>query len=224
MIEDNSTLQIGFGGLSNAVSYGLIGKVIGCSVHTEMITESMMELSDKGVVTGRVVGGFSFGSQKLYEWTGANEFVECHPLSYVNNYSIIRDIKKFYSINATLMADLTGQITSEAVGTRQVSSVGGAGDFVRGASHSNGGKSFVCVSSSYQDKEGKRHSNIVFSLPPATPVTIPRQDIMYIVTEYGVADIFNLPIEERVKRMIAIAHPDFREELTEQAKKVGYIN
>lgn len=223
MIEEGATLQIGFGGLSNAVSYGLIGKVNGCKVHTEMITESMMDLSDKGVVTGSIVGGFSLGSQKLYEWTASNNRVELQPLSVVNNSNVIRSIDKFYSINATLMADLTGQITSEAIGTRQVSSVGGAGDFVRGATHSNDGKSFVCVASSYKDKDGQLQSNIVFSIPPATPITVPRQDIMYIVTEYGVADIFNLPISERVKRMIAIAHPDFREELTLKAKEAGYI-
>lgn len=223
-IKDNSILQIGFGGLSNAVSYGLIGKVTGLGVHTEMITESMMDLVKEGVITKEILGGFSLGSEELYKFTGENELVRLQKLTEVNDSAIIAENDNFVSINATLCVDLTGQIASEGIGSRQVSSTGGAGDFVRGATKSKGGQSFVCLTSSYEDKDGNLQSNVVPYLPPATPVTVPRQDIMYIVTEYGVADVYNLPISERVKRIIEIAHPDFREELTQQAKKAGYIN
>lgn len=223
-IKDNSILQIGFGGLANAVSYGLIGKVTGLGVHTEMITESMMDLAKEGVITQEILGGFSLGSEDLYKFTGENELVRLQKLTEVNDSSIIGQHNNFVSINATLSVDLTGQIASEGIGTRQVSSTGGAGDFVRGATKSKGGQSFVCVTSSYTDKDGNLHSNVVPFLPPATPVTVPRQDIMYIVTEYGVADIFNLPIAERARRIIEVAHPDFREELTQKAKEAGYFN
>ena len=222
-IPDGATLQVGFGGLSNAVSLGMIGKVTGLAVHTEMITESMIELRKQGVITETITGAFALGTQALYEFTEEDDNVVFRPLAEVNKPSNISAIDKFVSINACLMVDLTGQVASEGIGHRQVSSVGGASDFVRGASHSKGGKSFVCVSSSNVNKEGKRTSNIIFALPPATPVTCPRQDIMNVVTEYGIADIHNQPISERAKRLIAVAHPDFREELTKQAEEAGYL-
>ncbi|MBA5728387.1 4-hydroxybutyrate CoA-transferase [Aerococcaceae bacterium INB8] len=225
LIKENSILQVGYGGLTNAVSYGLIGKVTGLGAHTEMITESIMELQKQGVITREIVGGFSLGTQDLYDWTTATDSVHIKPLSLVNKASVISEYDNFVSINATLAVDLTGQIASEAIGTRQVSSTGGAGDFVRGATHSKGGQSFVCLPSSYVNKKtGERESNIKFSLKSATPVTVPRQDIMNIVTEYGVADLWCQSIPERAKRLIEIAHPDFREELTQQAREAGYIN
>lgn len=222
-IRDNSTLQIGYGGLTNAVSFGLIGKVKNLGVHTEMITESMMDLTEKGVITKPILGAFALGSQRLYEFSSTNELVSMRPLSVVNKSSRVSEYDDFVSINACLSVDLTGQIASEAIGTRQVSSTGGAGDFVRGATHSKGGQSFICVTSTVTNKKGEKISNIVFSFPSATPVTVARQDVMYVVTEYGVADIFNMPISERAKRLIDIAHPDFRDELTKQAKAAGYF-
>lgn len=223
-IPDGATLQVGFGGLSNAVSLGMIGHVEGLKVHTEMITESMIELRKKGVITGKIYGAFALGTQALYEFCEEDDNVELGDISIINNPHNIAAIDKFVSINACLMVDLTGQVASECIGPRQVSSVGGAMDFVRGSVHSKGGKSFICVTSTSTDKDGKVSSNIRFALPPATPVTCPRQDVMNIVTEYGIANIRNQPISERVKRLIAVAHPDFRDELTQQAKEAGYIH
>ncbi|MDO4813505.1 MAG: acetyl-CoA hydrolase/transferase C-terminal domain-containing protein [Gemella sp.] len=223
LIKEGSTLQVGFGGLSNAVSLGLIGNVTGLAVHTEMITESMVDLVNEGVITNGVYGAFAIGTQKLYDFTATHPDVKIGKLSEINYPHNISQIDNFVSINACLMVDLTGQVASECIGTRQVSSVGGAGDFVRGATHSKGGQSFVCVTSTNKGKDGKLTSNIVMAMPPSTPVSVPRQDVMNIVTEYGIANIHNQPISERVRRLIAIAHPDFREELTRQAEEAGYL-
>lgn len=222
-ISDGATLQVGFGSLANAVSLGLRGKVRDLAVHTEMVPESMMDLINENVITRNVFGGFAMGSQRLYEFVSQRSEISFGLLSEINNPKTISEINDFVSINACLMVDLTGQVSSEGIGTRQVSSIGGAGDFVRGATHSPGGKSFLCVTSTNKDKSGKITSNIVFSLPEATPVTVPRHDVMYIVTEFGIANLFNQPLQERVKRLIAIAHPDFRDALTLQAVEAGIL-
>jgi acyl-CoA hydrolase len=120
------------------------------------------------------------------------------------------------------MVDLTAQVASEGIGSHQVSCIGGSSVFVRGAALSKGGQSFICLPST-REVDGKQMSNIVFSLPPATPVTVQRSDVMNIVTEYGIANVYMQSIRERVKALINIAHPDFREELTAQAREAKYI-
>ena len=223
LIRDGSTLQVGFGGLANAVSLGMVGKVKDLGVHTEMITESMVDLVKQGVISRPIVGAFALGTQVLYEFVAQSPLIRIGKLSQINYSHNISQIDNFVSINACLMVDLTGQVASEGIGVRQVSSVGGACDFVRGASHSKGGQSFICLTSTNTDKEGNKTSNIVLAMPPSTPVTVPRQDVMNIVTEYGIAHIHNQPISERVRRLIAIAHPDFRAELTQQATEAGLL-
>lgn len=223
LIKNGSTLQVGIGGLANAVSLGLIGKVTDLAVHTEMITESMIDLVNKDVITRGIHGAFALGSQKLYDFVATHPSVSIDKLSEINYSHNISQIDDFVSINACLMVDLTGQVASECIGTRQVASVGGAADFVRGATHSKGGQSFVCLTSTNISKDGKLNSNIVMTMPPATPITVPRQDVMNVVTEYGIANIHNQPISERAKRLISVAHPDFREELTRQAEEAGYF-
>ncbi|WP_035052062.1 acetyl-CoA hydrolase/transferase family protein [Carnobacterium pleistocenium] len=222
-VRDGSTIQIGFGGLANAVSYGLDSKK-DLAVHTEMITESMVYLTEKGVISGPIRGGFAMGTRKLYDFSGKNSQISIEPLHLVNDPSRIAQIDNFVSVNGCLMADLTGQVVSEGAGTRFISSVGGANDFVRGATKSKGGQSFICLpSTNKNEKTGEVTSTIVFSFPKATPVTVPRADVQYIVTEHGIADMFNRSIEDRVEEMISIADPAFREELREQAIKAGYI-
>lgn len=223
LIRDGSTLQVGYGGLANAVSLGMVGRVKGLGVHTEMITESMVDLVREGVITRPIVGAFALGTEKLYRFAQENELVVIGQLSQINDAHNISQIDNFVSINACLMVDVTGQVASEGVGMRQVSSVGGACDFVRGATHSRGGQSFICLTATNVDRSGNATSNIVLSMPPGTPVTVPRQDVMNIVTEYGIAHIHNQPISERVRRLVAIAHPDFREELTRQATQAGLL-
>ncbi|WNZ88898.1 acetyl-CoA hydrolase/transferase C-terminal domain-containing protein [Streptococcus iniae] len=222
-IKDGSTIQIGFGGLSGAVSYGLKSKK-NLSVHTEMITESMKYLAEVGAITGKIKGGFAFGSNELYNWTGDNPQVEVDLVSHVNQAFEVGKYDDFVSINACLMVDLTGQVVSEGSGHRIVSSVGGASDFVRGAGASNGGQSFICVASTRIDEEtGQVYSNIVSEFEPGTPISVPRADVMTIVTEYGIADLYNKTMEERAMALIEVAHPDFRAELRDKATKAGIL-
>lgn len=222
-VKDGSTIQIGFGGLANAVSYGLDSKK-DLAVHTEMITESMVYLTEKGVITGPIRGGFAMGTRKLYDFSGDNDQISIEPLHLVNDPSRISQIDNFVSVNGCLMADLTGQVVSEGAGTRFISSVGGANDFVRGATKSKGGQSFICLpSTNKNEKTGEVTSNIMMSFPPTTPVTVPRADVQYIVTEHGIADMFNRSIEDRVEQMISIADPEFRDELRKQAITAGFI-
>lgn len=221
-IRDGSTLQVGLGGLSNAVAYSLENKK-DLGVHTEMITESMMYLAKKGVINRKMVGGFALGSNDLYQYSAQNKNIYLAPIYEVNRYEDIYKYDNFVSINTCLMIDITGQIASEGVGTKSISSIGGASDFVRGASHSKGGQSFICVAST-AELDGVVTSNIVFALPLGTIVTVNRADVQYVVTEYGIADLYNKPVHERVQALIAIAHPDFCAELEAQAREAGYIS
>lgn len=220
MIPDGACLQVGLGGLANAVAYGLKDKKDLCC-QTEMFTDSMMELVKQGVMTGPMEASFALGSKELYEFCGNR--IKFAPIGMTNNYERIGAQEKFMSINACLMVDLTGQVCSESIGHRQYSCTGGQVDFVRGARKSKGGKSFLCLPSSVTNKDGSLSSRISLNLPAGAVVTTPRTDTMYVVTEYGVADLFGRSIPERVNAMIAIAHPDFRDELRAGAIKAGLI-
>ena len=213
-IKDGSVLQIGVGGLSNAVGYSLTDKK-DLSIHTEMLTDSMVYLAKEGVITGDIVAGFALGNQEVNEFASEGK-VKLIPASISNDPYVIGKHDNFISINACLMADLTGQICSESIGFRQYSCTGGQTDFVRGASLSKGGKSFLCLASTVM-RDGKVISTITTTLPAGAVVTTPRSDVMYVVTEFGIADVYNKPISERVKAMISIAHPDFREQLRQEA-------
>ncbi|AGA68255.1 acetyl-CoA hydrolase [Desulfitobacterium dichloroeliminans LMG P-21439] len=223
LVRDGSTIQVGIGGLANAVSYGL-QKRKNLRIYTEMISESMRRLIEVGAVdpNSKAIAGFVYGSNELYDWCANNEQIY---LRQTNKTAQVNEIAKnddFVSINTCLMVDLTGQVASEAVGTRVVAGMGGSSVYVRGATQAKGGQSFICLPST-SEVDGKLTSNIVFSFPPATPVTVQRSDVMNIVTEYGIADLYTQSVRERAKRLIAIAHPDFREELTAQAKAAKYI-
>ena len=220
-IPDGATIQIGLGALSNAIGYKLEQKK-NLSVHTEMFTDSMMELVRKGVINGKMVAGFGLGSEALYNFIGEGK-VELTPIRMVNDPREIAKVDKIMSVNVTLMVDLTGQACSESIGFLQYSSTGGQADFVRGAALSNGGKSFLCLPSTAKMKDGKVISSITAAFPPGAVVTTTRSDIMYVVTEYGIADLFCKPIKERVKALIAIAHPDFRDQLGREAVDLGLI-
>lgn len=220
LIKDGSCIQIGLGGLSNAVGYGLEGKK-NLSVHTEMFTDSMVYLAKKGVINGRMFASFGLGSTELYEFVGEGK-VELCPISFVNDPYEIAKNDNFVSINACLMSDLTGQVCSESLGHSIYSSTGGQLDYAKGAAMSKGGQGFLCMPSTAK-KNGSVVSTITLDLPAGEIVTTPRSEVMSIVTEYGIANLYHQPIRERVKRMIAIAHPDFREELHKQALEAGLI-
>ncbi len=219
-IPDGAAIQFGVGGLANAIGYRLESKK-NLSIHTEMFTDSMMHLVKVGAVTGKMVAGFGLGSVELYNFM-ADPRVELIPNRIVNDPSEIAKVDNFVSINGTLMADLTGQACSESVGFFQYSSTGGQLDFVTGAALSKGGKSFLCLPSTIETKDGIK-STITSELLPGAAVTTPRSAVMYMVTEHGVADLYLRTIPERVKAMVGIAHPDFREGLRKQAIEVGLI-
>jgi len=227
LIEDGSTIQLGIGGIPNAVGYALMGKK-DLGVHTEMFVDSMIDLVEAGVITGkkktinkeRLIGTFAGGSLKLYNYLNRNPMCESHPVSYTNNPNIIAKNRKMVAINATAEVDLGGQCCSESIGTRMLSGTGGQMDFCRGAYKSEGGKAFLCLNSTA--KKGTI-SKIVPTLTPGAVVTTPRTEVHYIVTEYGVAMLKGKTLRERAKELIAIAHPDFRSELKEQARKLKLI-
>jgi acyl-CoA hydrolase len=187
-----------------------------------MLTESMMYLTKKGVVTGKIVAGFALGSNDVYTFAGECPQVFLSPIYRVNRPEAVAKYDNFVSINSCLMADITGQVASEGIGTRLVSATGGASDYVRGATASKGGQSFICLPSTTEIK-GEVTSNIVAALPPGTPVTVQRSDVQYIVTEYGIADVYHKSIQERIRALISVAHPDFRGELTAAAVGAKYI-
>lgn len=229
-IEDGSTIQIGLGGVANAVGFFLENhKHLG--VHTEMFVDSMVDLAEKGAIDGsqktlnpgEITCSFGIGSKRLYDFMDRNPSLKTYPISYIADVNNIAKNKKFISINNALMCDLTGQICSESLGFDQFSGTGGQLDFVRGASLSEGGKSFLAFKSTAEKKDGTKVSRITSVLPPGAVITTPRTDVQYVVTEYGIADLKGKSIQERVKAMIGIAHPDFRDQLTKEAKEYRLI-
>lgn len=221
LIPDGSTLQVGLGGIANAVAYGLKGKK-DMSIHTEMLTDSLVDLARQGVVNRRIMAGFGFGSKAVYDFIGEGK-CEVVPINYVNNPCFAAENDNFMSINSCLMIDLTGQVGSESIGFKQFSSTGGQLDYVLAANYSKGGKSFLCLSSTVKDKDGNLSSTINVKLPPGQAITTPRSVVMYVVTEYGIVDISNKPMDVRAELLISIAHPDFREKLREEAIAVGIL-
>ncbi|THB74795.1 MAG: acetyl-CoA hydrolase/transferase family protein [Desulfobulbaceae bacterium] len=227
LIEDGSTLQIGFGGVPNAVCKALMDKK-DLGIHTEMVTEGIMELAECGAVNnskktwnrGKLIGTFAWGTKRLYAFMHQNPMVEMHPVDYTNNPYNIGKNDKMVAINATIEVDLMGQCCSESMGPKQWSSTGGQVDFFRGANISNGGKGFVTMPSTA--KKGSI-SRIVPMLSHGAVVTTSKNDVDHVVTEYGVAKLRGKSIRERAKALIAIAHPDFRMELQEAAQKMSII-
>jgi acyl-CoA hydrolase len=224
-IEDGACLQIGIGGMPNAVCCLLMESgVKDLGIHTEMLTDGLGLLYRSGKVTGsrktldpgKIVYTFALGSAALYATANRNPHMYCHQVDYTNSPHMIMQNDKVVSINNTTQIDLQGQAASESDGHRHISGTGGQLQFVRGAYASKGGKSFICLSSTYE-KRGERRSRIVFDLTPGNIVTTPRSDVMYLVTEYGMVNLKGKCVAERAKSIIALAHPDFREELERQA-------
>jgi len=224
-VEDGSCLQIGIGGMPNAVcSLLLESGVKDLGIHTEMLTDGLGLLYRSGRVTGlrktldpgKVVYTFALGSLALYATANRNPHLYCQQVDYTNSPHIIMQNDKVVSINNTTQIDLQGQAASESDGHRHISGTGGQLQFVRGAYASKQGKSFICLSSTYE-KRGERRSRIVLTLTPGNIVTTPRSDVMYVVTEFGMANLKGKCVAERAKAIIALAHPDFREGLERQA-------
>ncbi len=223
-IHDGDTFQLGIGGIPNAVAQSLKNKK-NLGVHSEMLTEGMAELMKAGVVTnlkknihkGKTVAAFAFGSQKLYDFLNDNPAIAILDGDYVNNPYVIAQNDNMISINTTLQVDLTGQCCSESIGNRQYSGIGGQTDTVLGALMSKGGRSVIALPSTTKDE---KISKITPFLTTGAAVTLSRNDVDYVVTEYGVAKMRGQTVAERAQNLIAIAHPKFRKELSQQAEQL----
>jgi len=224
-IEDGDCLQIGIGAMPNAVCSTLLAcGVRDLGVHTEMMTDGLAELYTAGRLTGtrkaqdvgKCVYTFALGSPRLYSVLDRNRDMHCCPVDYTNMPDVISRNDRVVSINNTTQVDLQGQAASESDGHRHLSGTGGQLQFVRGAYASKGGRSFICLCSTYE-KRGERRSRIVLRLTPGNVVTTPRSDVMFVVTEYGLVNLKGKSVPERAQALIGIAHPDFRESLERDA-------
>ena len=229
-IPNGACLQLGIGGMPNT-----IGAMIAQSdlkdlgVHTEMYVDAFVDISKAGKITGqrkkldkgRQVYAFAAGTQKLYDSVDRNPDVMAAPVDYTNDVRVLAQLDNFVSINNAIDLDLFGQVNAESAGTKHISGTGGQLDFVMGAYLSNGGKSFICLSSTVTGKDGSLKSRIVPTLSQGTIVTDPRSTIHYLVTEYGMVNLKGTSTWERAEKIISIAHPDFREDLIAQAEKMG---
>jgi len=226
-IADGSCIQLGIGAIPDAVGAALCAKH-DLGIHTEMFTDSMVELiacgavnnSKKQIHRGQSVTTFAFGSQRIYDYIDDNPAIAFMPVDYVNDPEVICRNDNMISINAALEVDLWGQVCAESVGTKHMSGSGGQVDYVRGACQSKGGKSFIAFTST---AKGGTISKIKSILTPGAVVTTSKNDVDYIVTEYGLAHLRGEPLSRRAEQLIAIAHPDFRDELRFEAKKRGII-
>ena len=227
-IPNGACLQLGIGGMPNAVGMLLCESDLrDMSVHTEMYVEAFVDLSlcgkisgaNKSIDHGRQTYSFAAGSQRVYDFLDDNRMCMAAPVSYVNDIRTIAAIDNFMSINNAVDIDLYGQVSSETSGIRHISGAGGQQDFVLGAYLSNGGKSFICLSSTYKKKDGTLASRIRPTLAEGSIVTDTRVNTMYVVTEYGCVNLKGLSSWERAEALISIAHPDFREELIQAAQK-----
>lgn len=230
-IHDGCCIQLGIGGLPN-----YLGKEIAqaglrdLGVHTEMLADAYYDMWKAGCISnkkkeidrGKMVCAFALGSQELYDFMDRNPGIATYTVEYTNHPQTIARISNMISINACLEVDFYGQVTSEMQGTRQITGTGGQWDFVYGSYHSPGGKSFLCMPSTFTDKEGRLQSKIKPFLTPGAACTVSRQLTQFVVTEYGKAAMKCQSIWKRTENLIEVAHPDFRDELISEAGKLGF--
>jgi acyl-CoA hydrolase len=227
LIDDGSTLQLGIGGIPDAVLASLSNRR-DLGIHTEMLSDGVMEAIEKGIITGakktfhpnKVVITFALGSSRLYEFIDNNPVIEAHPTDYVNHPFLIAQNDNMIAINSAIEVDITGQVCSDSIGTYIYSGFGGQVDFIRGAAHSKGGKPIIALPSTAKEGEMTR---IVPFLKQGAGVVTTRGDVHYIVTEYGVAYLHGKNLQERTKALINIAHPKFRADLVWEAKNRNLI-
>jgi acyl-CoA hydrolase len=225
-IPDGATIQTGIGAIPNAIMAAL-GDHHDLGIHTELLSDGVVDLVESGVVTGvrkdlnrtKTVGTFALGTDRLHRFLHENTAVELWPVRYVNDPRVISNERGFVSINATLSVDFLGQCASETIGGRYYSSSGGQNDFARGAAYSKGGQGFVVLHATTSSGA----SRIVPQLAPGDAVTTPKNTVDKVVTEFGVAELRGRSIRERTRALIAIAHPDHRDELTAAAEQMRYL-
>ena len=219
LIEDGATLQMGIGNIPNAV-LSMLGNHRKLGIHTEMFSDGIIDLVDKGVITGelkkkrqfKIVSSFMLGTKRLYEFAHDNPMIEMLDVAYVNDTHVIRQNPKVTAVNSAVEVDITGQVCADSIGTKLYSGVGGQMDFMRGASLSQGGKPIIAMPSTTARGESK----IVATLKPGAGVVTTRAHVHYIVTEYGIASLYGKNLKDRAIAMINIAHPDHREKLEKE--------
>lgn len=223
-VPDGGTIQLGIGKLSTAVGYGLMEKN-DLGIHSELFSEPMMHLMKNGNVTNRKKGfmdgvsvvGFSMGTKELFDYMNHNQRIYAGSFPLVNDARNIARNKNMISVNTAMSMDVFGQVAADSLGYHQQSAVGGQIDYVKGAQWSEGGKSFFAMTSSFM-KNNERKSRITLNFPEGTAITTPRSEVQYVVTEYGMVNLKHLTMPDRIRAMISLAHPEFRDQLTQEAK------
>ena len=223
LVEDGATLQLGIGGIPDAVFALLEGKK-DLGIHTEMVSDGVVKAIERGIITnqkktlhaGKVVATFVLGSESLYQYVHNNPQFEMHPCNYTNNPFIVSQNAKMVAINSAIEVDITGQVCSDSIGSRIYSGFGGQVDFIRGAAYSKGGKPIIALSST---AKGGELSRIVPQLKPGAGVVTTRADVHYVVTEFGAALLHGRNLRQRAEALIAIAHPKFHDELERALRK-----
>lgn len=227
LVPDRATIQMGIGSIPSAVALALRDKR-DLGVHTELLTDPVVDLVEAGAVTGdakeinrgKIVTAFLMGSQRLYDFVHDNPMIEMRPVDYTNDTSVIRRFGRMIAINSAISIDLTGQVSADSIGTRFYSGVGGQMDFMRGAALSAEGRAIIALPST---AAGGTVSRIVGVLAPGAGVVTTRAHVRTVVTEYGVAELFGRSIRERVAALIGIAHPDFRDSLASEARRLYHV-
>jgi 4-hydroxybutyrate CoA-transferase len=230
LIPDGATMQMGIGAIPDAVLKYLFHKK-DLGVHSELISDGVIDLVEAGVLTsarktlhpGKIVLGFVLGSQRLYSWVNDNPLCEFRRTEYVNDPFIISQNENMVAINSAIEIDLTGQVCADSIGPKFFSGIGGQLDFVYGASRAKGGIPIIAMPSTNVFKDGTITSKIVATLKPGAGVVTGRNHVHYVVTEYGVADLYGKSIRQRVKALVGISHPDFRADLEKQADSLNWI-
>ena len=228
LIPDGATLQVGIGGIPDAV-LSCLGDKRDLGIHSEMCSDGVIPLIESGVITGdrktihrgKIVVGFVLGTEKLFRFIHENPMFELHPTQYTNDPFIIAQNERMVAINSAIQVDVTGQVCSDSIGTRPYSGFGGQLDFIRGAARSKGGKPIITLPST---AKGGTVSRIVPVLDPGAGVVTTRADVHYVVTEYGVAYLHGKTLRQRAEALIAVAHPDFRDQLYDFASQAHYLD
>ncbi len=230
LIEDGATLQMGIGAIPDGVLLFLREKR-DLGVHSELFSDGAVDLYEAGVITnekktmhpGKMIAGFLLGTNRLYEFADNNPVVELHPSEYVNDPRVIAQNEKMVAINSAIEVDLTGQVCADSIGTRLFSGTGGQLDFIRGAARAKGGKPIIALPSLAESRSGARFSRIVPTLKPGAGVVTTRNDVHFVATEFGVADLYGQTIRQRARALINIAHPEMQEDLERAARELNYL-
>ena len=230
LIPDGATMQLGIGAIPDAVLKYLRNKK-DLGVHSELFSDGVIDLVNEGVLTnarktlhpGKIIAGFMLGTRDLYSWADDNPLIEFHRTEYVNDPFVIAQNERMVAINSAIEVDLTGQVCADSIGPKLYSGVGGQLDFIYGASRSKGGVPIIALPSTTTLRDGTPVTRIAAMLKPGAGVVTSRNHVRYVVTEYGVADLYGKTIRQRAQQLIKIAHPDFRADLEKQAKELHYV-